>query len=317
MSYRLRECPLCGGTEYAPLFCAKDYHYGNAGEYELVQCTACTLSFLDPMYDQTELSTFYPKDYYAFADQFVGPKGFRAFKANVWKLLGVRQGHPSKDPKFERTGRLLDIGCGSGWFISTMRDRGWEVQGVEPNRAAAEFGTRTKGLRIFPGSLLDAKLPSEHFDYVRLNHSFEHIENPNQVLDEIYRIVARDGKVMIGVPNREGFNARIFGPYWWHLALPLHPFSYSTETLSRMLVKHNFKVEKVTFNTDHQGILGSLQIWINRNDAAPSSQGRISRSRVGRVLASWGSHIQNALHVADAIEITAVKQPRCLQNEGH
>lgn len=313
MSYRLRECPLCGSSEYAPLLRARDYHYGNPGEYELVQCTKCTLGFLDPMFTEAELSRFYPEGYYAFADRFENPNGLAALKAKLWNLLGLREGHPTKDPEFERPGRLLDIGCGSGWFLSKMRDRGWAVQGVEPNSAAAEFGMKKKGLRIFPGSLLDARLPPECFDYIRLNHSFEHMEHPDQILDEIYRILADDGKVMIGVPNREGFNARIFGPYWWHLALPLHPFSYSTKTLSRMLTKHSFRVEKVIFNTEHTAILGSIQILLNRKKERPNSEGRFFNSRLARLLCCWAAHLQNALHAADAIEITATKQPRDLK----
>jgi SAM-dependent methyltransferase len=308
MSYKLRECPLCGTTEYAPLFRARDYIYGNSGEYEMVQCTNCTLGFLDPMFTEAELSNFYPKDYYAFSDRFGQPEGLAAFKANLWKLVGLRQGHPTKDPKFERPGRLLDIGCGSGWFLFKMRDRGWEVQGVEPNVAAAEFGAKEKGLCIFPGSLLDARLPAQSFDYIRLNHSFEHMEHPNQILGEIYRLLADGGKVMIGVPNREGLNARMFGPYWYHLALPLHPFSYSTKTLSRMLTKHNFTVQNVIFNTDYMGVLGSIQILLNRKKDPPSSVGRFVRSRLARLLCCWTAHLQNALHVADVIEITATKQ---------
>jgi SAM-dependent methyltransferase len=314
MSYRLSECPLCEGTRFTPLLRAKDYHYGNIGEFTLVQCADCTLCFQDPMYTDVELSNFYPKDYYSFNDRFSAPTGYRAFKATVGRLLGVREGPPTKDPKFERPGRMLDVGCGSGWFISKMRDKGWDVWGVEPNVAAAKYGAQKKGLDIFPGSLLDARFASESFDYVRLNHSFEHIEHPGLVLNEIHRIMANNGKLMIGVPNRAGFNARIFGPYWWHLALPLHTFSYSVDTLSRMLQKYRFNIEQVIYNSDHAGFQGSIQIYINRNHPLPRSQGRFFGSRLARLLCSWLAHIQNALQVSDSIEITATKQSQYSQN---
>jgi 2-polyprenyl-3-methyl-5-hydroxy-6-metoxy-1,4-benzoquinol methylase len=37
---------------------------------------------------------------------------------------------------------MLDVGCGSGWFIAQMRDQGWDVTGVEPNAAAAGRAAR-------------------------------------------------------------------------------------------------------------------------------------------------------------------------------
>jgi SAM-dependent methyltransferase len=310
MSYRLRECPLCGGHDFRPLLRARDYHYGNPGEYSQSQCNRCTLAFLDPMYEEAELGAFYPKDYYAFTDRFSVVQPARSLKAKISRLLGPRE-HKTRDPKFERPGRMLDIGCGAGWFIYQMKERGWDVKGVEPNVDAAEFGRSKKGLDIFPGSLLDATFPSGAFDYVRMNHSFEHMEHPNQILEEVSRILADKGKLMIGVPNRDSLSARVFGRFWYHLALPVHTFSYSVRTLSQMLSKHDFRVEKVVFNTEQTPLLGGIQIYLNRHQASPSFQGRLTRSRLATVLSYWASRLQNLLHVSDVIEITATK----LQNK--
>jgi SAM-dependent methyltransferase len=306
MSDQVRECPLCENTNFLPLLKARDFHYGNPGEYQLIQCGRCSLAFLDPMYEDHELSNFYPKNYYAFVDRFSAkPSNFLWTFART--LLVGHRDHPTKDPQFEKPGRMLDVGCGSGWFISQMREQGWRVTGVEPNAAAADFGRTEKGLDIFPGSLLDAAFPDKSFDYVRLNHSFEHMNDPNRILKELRRILADDGKLMIGVPNRAGWNARIFGAYWWHLALPLHTFSYSTQTLSQMLDKHGFDVHKIEFNTEKLAIQGSLQMYLNRKNPSLGTQGWVANSRLIRIAATSLARIQNALGVADAIEITATK----------
>lgn len=155
---------------------------------------------------------------------------------------------------------------------------------------------------------MDANFPAETFDYVRMNHSFEHMENPNQILDEVYRILGGKGKLMIGVPNRDSFSARVFGRFWYHLALPVHTFSYSVQTLSQMLSKHNFSVERVVFNTDQTPLLGGIQIYFNRHRASPSFQGWLSRSRVATLLSYWAARLQNMLRVSDVIEITATKR---------
>ena len=155
---------------------------------------------------------------------------------------------------------------------------------------------------------MDANFPARAFDYVRLNHSFEHMEHPNQILDEIYRILADNGKLMIGVPNRNSFSARIFGPFWYHLALPVHTFSYSVQTLSQMLAKHNFNVEKIVFNTEQTPLLAGLQVYLTRRRASPTFHGRLTSSRLAMVLSYWAARLQNFLHVSDVIEITATKQ---------
>jgi SAM-dependent methyltransferase len=307
MSYRVPECALCGGHEFVPGLRARDFHYGNPGEYTQSQCTGCGLAFLDPMYNEAELAAFYPKNYYAFGDRFPIANPTYSFKQKIWRLAGRRE-YPTKDPKFARPGKMLDVGCGSGWFLSQMRDQGWHVTGVEPNAAAAEFGRREKGLNIFAGSLLQAKFPDRCFDYVRMNHSLEHIEHPNQVLDEAYRVLADDGKLMVGVPNRDSFNARVFGRYWHHLALPVHTFSYSVRTLSRMLGKHRFQVRKVEFNTNATPLLESVQMYLNRNDARLRSQGRFTASLAATFLCSWAARLQNVFHIADVIEVIATKR---------
>ena len=258
------------------------------------------------MFDDAELSAFYPADYYAFTDRFT-PKSFPLFKRMVRGILGLRE-FRTKDPKFDKPGKMLDVGCGSGWFISQMRDQGWDVMGVEPSAAAAEFGRSQRGLNIFTGSLLDAEFDTGSFDYVRLNHSLEHMSDPNRILAEIHRILANDGKLMVGVPDRESLNAKIFGPYWYHLALPLHAFSFSAETLKMMLDKHSFAVQKVIFNTDNAGIQGSIQFFLNRRKEPLGAEGSITDSRVARVLTVWVAYLENMLHLADCIEVTAVKK---------
>ncbi len=305
MSHNLGECPLCGAEEFVPILQARDFHYGNPGTYSLTQCVHCTLCFQNPMFSESELMAFYPKDYYSFVDRFASNQA-NSFPAQLKKRLLGSDNHATKDPRFSQPGRLLDVGCGSGWFMDEMKRKEWEVRGIEPSASAADVG-RSKGLDIFVGSLLDAAFPPESFDYIRFNHSFEHLPNPNEVLEEVHRILSSNGKLMIGVPNQASFNARVFGQYWWHLALPVHTFAYSPRTLSGMLSAHRFKVENVIFNTEGGALRGSIQLYLNRNDSVLRDSGRFAASRTARILSHWLGYIQNRLRIADVIEVTAAK----------
>src|SRR5690349_12801353 len=161
-------CPMCNGTELRQRFTARDPHYGIAGEYRIVGCMGCGLQFVNPMYSDRELASLYPSDYYAYGEAPV-PTGW---KPRLKRLLGYWQG--IKEPLFERPGTFLDLGCGSGEVVQRMRESGWDARGIEINHQAAAQG-RSRGLRISSGTIQDAALPSDAFDYVRASHSFEHI----------------------------------------------------------------------------------------------------------------------------------------------
>jgi SAM-dependent methyltransferase len=301
VSFELRQCPLCQGEQHEEILLAQDRHYGIPGVYRIVRCVGCSLVFLNPMYSDEELSKLYPEDYYAYGDHF----GSNPSKDLVKRILRYRL--ETKDPTFSVPGRMLDLGCGAGWFLYGMREAGWETYGVEISSAAAELGRKTAGLDIFPGTLDRANFPSEWFDYVRSNHSFEHISCPGETLDEIHRILKPEGKVLIGVPNVDSLNAKIFGQHWWYLGAPVHTFTYSGKTLSAFLAKHGFAVEKITYNSNFAGILGSFQIWLNRRNGRKSLEGIPINNSLLRLLCHWAARFIDLWRLGDAIEITAVK----------
>lgn len=290
------------GSQQKEWYLAKDRHYGIPGLYRIVRCADCSLMFLNPMYSDEELSSLYPTDYYAYQDNFQHAR----WKEIVKRILCYRRG--TKDPSFRAPGRVLDVGCGSGWFLREMRKAGWETDGVEISVAAAELGRKIAGLNIFPGTLEQASFASESFDYVRSNHSFEHISCPNETLKEIHRILKPEGKLLIGVPNVASLNAMVFRQYWWYLGAPVHTFTYSVKTLSQLLKKHGFGVEKVAYNSDFAGILGSFQIWQNRGNGRRSTEGSAINSPFLRLPCHWVAKFIDLLKMGDAIEITATKE---------
>ena len=253
------------------------------------------------MYSSEELAPLYPPDYYAYQDNIPTD----GWKHTIKRILLYETS--TQDPKIARPGKMLDIGCGSGWFIHEMQSRGWEAHGVEINNVAAQMGRSTWGLNIFSGTLKEARFPAEYFDYIRSNHSFEHISDPNETLHEIRRILRPEGKLLIGVPNVASWNARLFRQYWWYLGAPVHPFNYSVETLSTLLRNHSFRVERVAYNSDYGGIIGSMQIWLNRNTNRKSSEGLLINNVALRLLGNWAAKLIDWLGAGDAIEVTAVK----------
>jgi SAM-dependent methyltransferase len=300
-------CPLCNDPRFCVKVITRDRHYGNPGSFTFVKCVGCGVYFLNPMPTADYLASAYPTDYYAY--NLAAPNSRISLSGKVKKFLRtVLFFHTeTKDPAFRQPGRVLDVGCGYGFFLRPMKEKGWEVHGVEPDSAAAERGCR-EGLDIFTGFIDQAHYPSGYFDYVRSNHSFEHVHNPREALREMRRVIKPSGYLFIGVPNLKGLAARFFGTYWWHLGAPVHTFGYCPESLEKLLASEGFRVEKVNYNSTYSGIFGSLQIYLNRNNGKSSEHGLIVHNPVLMLIGHWTARVLDLLKVGDCIEVIARPQ---------
>lgn len=299
----LETCPCCGGRERRPYLRSVDFHYAIPGEFDAAQCTRCDLVYVDPMPTPADLGALYPDDYYSFRPPQLEP----AWRYLIKRYCGLQK--YTYLPAELKTGRMLDVGCGAGQYLLEMRARGWEVYGSELSKGAAAAG-RAAGLDIRGGELPEAGFPAAHFDFIRLNHSFEHMPNPDAVLVEIRRLLKPDGRLFIGVPNIDSTWARLFGRYWWYMGLPVHTYNYNPRNLRLLLERHGFTVTETRYNSDFGGSLGSLQIYVNRHRTPRSSDGWLVRSLLLRPPLMLVSKIQDLLRLGDCIEVIAAPSPQ-------
>ena len=296
-------CPLCQGTSAPYLLDTCDLHYGIEGRWNYERCESCRVVFLNPAPTALFLSSAYDDSYYSYQSFSLPP----AWKVWARRALAYDPGSTG-DPKFAKAGRILDIGCGSGEFLFKMKCAGWETHGVEVSAKAAESGNRSHDLNIQVGTLASVQFSPGYFDYIRLNHSFEHILDPHDTLALIHRYLAPEGRLFIGVPNADGLQARAFGKFWWNLGPPVHPFNYSRHTLSWLLGLHGFEVLSYRTNSNFAGILGSLQMAVNYRRGVRRDTGRVLSNPVGKVLAHWSAKISDLFSAGDCLEITARKR---------
>jgi SAM-dependent methyltransferase len=296
-----QRCPICESLERKQLYLTRDRHFKIPGEWSVAKCLGCGLVQISPMLDSDALMELYPKNFYAFQDLAKKNQGFRELiKRLLFPTLLV------KDPKFNQPGKVLDSGCGTGWALMKFKEQGWECVGVEPSKAAAQFGVEHYGLDIKAGTVNTVELPNRSFDYIRSNHSLEHDPVPGETLDVFRRLIKPDGVLLIGVPNIGGLFARLFGRYWWYLGAPVHAYNFTLPHLKKLLLSHGFEVVRVRYTGNYGGVIGSLQIFLNRNDQTlASTDGRLINSSIAKVIGQGISAIANLFHQGDAIEIIA------------
>jgi 2-polyprenyl-3-methyl-5-hydroxy-6-metoxy-1,4-benzoquinol methylase len=149
-----------------------------------------------------------------------------------------------------RNGRLLDYGCGSGRFLASMRDRGWQVHGYEPDAIAAQTAREVHGLEVTDGGFSVEALGEKTYDAVTLIHVIEHVRDPVATLSQCARLLKAGGSLMIATPNMASLGHRIFRSNWLDLDPPRHLMLFTPASLQQVAEKANLEIESIFSNAN-------------------------------------------------------------------
>lgn len=144
----------------------------------------------------------------------------------------------------DKSGKLLDVGCSTGGFLDNVKDR-WDVFGVEPDKESVKC-LKDKGIPFYNG-FFEGFETKDRFDVITLWAVLEHTKNPLEILHKSNKLLKNEGYIVILVPNINSVQAKLFGKYWFHLAIPEHLHHFNLKTLTDILNKSGFKVEKVSY----------------------------------------------------------------------
>jgi len=229
-------CGLCFSTDVSDLFSIRGT--------QLKRCHNCEAVFVFPMPDYDELLRDYQDDYFQSGDHLEwGYEDYFSLEDEVRETAARRL---ELMKPYAAGGRLLEGGCATGWFLDEARRRGYEVQGVEVSGFAADWGVEHLGLPIFNGTLRDAGFADGQFDVVVLWDVLEHLTEPMAELEEINRVLKEGGYLFTSVPDYGSIWARLMRRRWFGFAkIREHVYYYNRRSLSRVLVRAGFSVEKM------------------------------------------------------------------------
>lgn len=140
-------------------------------------------------------------------------------------------------------GRILDVGCGFGFFLNHMAGQGWEAEGIEISAAGRRYAAEHfPGIRVRPAGLPDPGLPDRSCDAVTFFYVLEHLADPLGILREAHRILKPGGVLLLRWPHSTPI-VRLLGPLARRLDLyhtPYHLFDYSDRFLKTTLTALGF-----------------------------------------------------------------------------
>ena len=263
--FEVPSCYLCNQPGKVYHDGLRDRLYGRPGTWQFLKCPSCGLMWLNPRPIPEDVhKVFSPWSANGKKDALYGFR--KHLKQAVLATLGggkslplgarlaamgIRLAPPLKEIVTMKIsgltgppqGRLVDVGPGSGEFLATMRELGWDVMGVEPDPNAAQAAMDAYQVKIVVGELEETHLASGFADVLTMNHVIEHLPDPISVLKECHRILKPGGKLVLLTPNTRSWAHKKFGGCWLPLEQPRHFILYSPETLAATVKAAGFSVE--------------------------------------------------------------------------
>lgn len=199
-------------------------------KYTAVKCLNCGLVWINPLPSDDELNQFYTKYY--------------QYRLSETKLTEQRKIMYLLDKEwleqFIKKGRLLDIGCSDGSFLSNF-DEEWEKYGVEIGSDAVKQAQQ-RGINVIEGSAKEALGFGKKFDCVMLRGTIEHFTDPLGAIEVVSKLINVGGYIFFtATPDVNSFSAQLYKEKWNMFAPPAHLFYFSVETLTKLVEKFNFE----------------------------------------------------------------------------
>jgi SAM-dependent methyltransferase len=141
------------------------------------------------------------------------------------------------------SGRLLEVGAGSGGFVRAALARGWKVDATEVSDSGLEM-LRETGARVFAGDVEAAQYPEGVFDLVVSLEVLEHLPAPLRHLQELWRITRPGGLLLVTTPNFNGLSRWWLG-IQWRVIDAEHLGYFTPITLSEALHQVGYKRVRV------------------------------------------------------------------------
>lgn len=139
---------------------------------------------------------------------------------------------------------LLDVGCGTGDFLSIAKQNYWNVFGIEPNEQARDIANKKTDNSVYNIEEL-LNFEANSFDAITLWHVLEHLPNLNEHLGIFKKLLKPNGTLIIAVPNYKSYDAKHYKQYWAAFDVPRHLWHFSKTAIQKLVSRESMTVIKI------------------------------------------------------------------------
>lgn len=235
-------CPVCNSEQIQEQLTAKD-HTVSQEKFSIWQCNVCTARFTQDVPAQDAIGTYYASENYISHSNTK-----QGIINNLYHLVRKRTLASKRRLVINETGilkgNILDIGCGTGAFLNTMKEADWEINGLEPDDIARSKAAELYNIHPQESQKL-FELPAATFNAITMWHVLEHVHDLHGYIKQVANLLASNGKLFIAVPNYTSKDAATYKEHWAAYDVPRHLYHFSPQSMEKLLSLHGLKLTAV------------------------------------------------------------------------
>ncbi|WP_051211753.1 class I SAM-dependent methyltransferase [Butyrivibrio fibrisolvens] len=234
LGLKMHKCRVCGAEGMFQSYIVREMLQGTRDEFEYFVCPKCVCLQIAEVPDN--LGDYYGTDYYSM-------KQYHDFDCDF------------KNPVVS-SDKILDVGCGIGGWLYGMAYEGHDnLFGCDPFiENEIDYGDR---VHIYKCEITDVQGDGT-FDGVRMGDSFEHVTNPNEVIQKAAKLINEKGNIMLKLPIYPNIAFDLFETHWYQLDAPRHIFLHSLLSLKYLADKCGLEIVKVEYDSNETQIVRSF-----------------------------------------------------------
>lgn len=236
----LSNCPVCNSLNFKPFLICKDNTVSRE-TFNIIECVSCGFKFTNPRPEENKLGDYYKsEEYVSHSNTNKGLINTAYQMVRKYTLLKKLQ----LISKFYKTGKILDIGCGTGEFLKTFKDAKWQTLGIEPSADVRKMAIEKYGLDVKEEAEIK-NLEASGFDVITMWHVLEHVPHLNDRIEDLKRLLKPNGIIIIAVPNCTSLDAKIYAENWAAYDVPRHLYHFSPKDIETVFKNHGLNVFRI------------------------------------------------------------------------
>ncbi|OGK16191.1 hypothetical protein A2774_04930 [Candidatus Roizmanbacteria bacterium RIFCSPHIGHO2_01_FULL_39_12c] len=255
--------------------------------YRIVKCKNCNLVYSTPILEYAKIEKLYKKSFTSYDEHLENLQetyGYYLRELNKFRNSKLETRNNFQKPKIKNSKRfenlkfknsnlfrisdlgfrisqpmtLLEIGCGNGFFLKEAYRQGFDVYGVEPGKSSVAKAKPVIRKKIIVDIFKPGQFEKNFFDVICCFQTFDHIPNPNTMLDESYKILKKDGLMLFFNHDAGAWQNKLLGEKSPIIDIE-HTYLFDKQTMRQIFEKHKFKVRDVksSFNVHR------LSYWLH------------------------------------------------------